>query len=77
MTRLEAEVLPRARRALDALETEYRVGEADLVALLDARRAHARSALALLAARLDYRFALADLDALNAGDDDHAPDLAP
>lgn len=77
VTRLEAEVLPRARRALDALETEYRVGEADLVALLDARRAHARSALALLAARLDYRFALADLDALNAGDDDHAPDLAP
>jgi cobalt-zinc-cadmium efflux system outer membrane protein len=62
-------VLPRATQALAALEAEYRVGEAGLVELIDARRAHSDTETALLTAQLDYHLALADLKALAPGDD--------
>jgi cobalt-zinc-cadmium efflux system outer membrane protein len=66
---LREEILPRAARALDVLEQEYRVGEAGLVDLLDARRERSRIESAQLAAQLDYHLALADLKALAPGDD--------
>lgn len=66
---LREAVLPRAAQVLAAAEAEYRVGEAGLVELIDARRAHADTESELLAAQLDYRLALAALAALTPGDD--------
>lgn len=66
---LREAVLPRAAQVLAAAEAEYRVGEAGLVDLIDARRAHADTESELLAAQLDYRLALAALAALTPGDD--------
>jgi len=66
---LREAVLPRAAQVLAAAEAEYRVGETDLVTLLDARRAHADTESDLLAAELAYRLALAELEALIPGDD--------
>ncbi len=66
---LRDEILPRATRSLAALEEEYRVGEAGLIELLDARRARSSTESELLAAQLDLHLALADLKALAPGDD--------
>jgi len=66
---LRREVLPRATQALAALEAEYRVGEAGLVELIDARRARSDTETELLTAQLDYHLALAELKALAPGDD--------
>ena len=66
---LRDEILPRAARSLATLEEEYRVGEAGLIELLDARRARSGTESELLAAQLDLHLALADLKALAPGDD--------
>jgi outer membrane protein TolC len=62
-------ILPRQHAAVDAFERFYKVGEESLLELLAARHDLAAAETELLAARYEYRLALAELATLAGGID--------
>ncbi len=62
-------ILPKQRAAVDTFERFYKVGEESLLELLAARHDLAAAETELLAARYEYRLALAELTTLAGGID--------
>lgn len=60
---IESEYVPIARRARDSAEQSYRLGELDLIGLLDAERVYSETLTTLNQALYDRRIALAMIEA--------------
>lgn len=62
-------IVPKSLEAVAALERMYTVGEVGILDLLDARRELVATEEEMLSAQLEFRHALADLNALVGGED--------